>query len=385
MVTATTSTHLGQGVAVVLLCDPVRHPGGGSGCSMSPPYVVHRPPTAPGEAGHSGTVDVAAVLAVLAAGTQGLASSSELRAAGISRSQLSRALVQGQVLRLRPRVYSTAPLPARPLHVVTHDGVSPAYVAQVRCVLLSLGPTAAACGRTAAALRGWGMLVEPSRTVEVAVAHGRSHARAEGVRVHRRRQPSVVDWPPLPGLAPVPVTPAVRTVLDCALTLPLVEAVVVCDSALRSGQVELGDLADALRVLPGTRDARRARRVVALCDPLSGSVLESVFRVRAALAGIEGWVPQRVLCDLPGRHLRVDFCFPAAGLVVEVDGARWHQDLLRDRARDNLLAALGWRVLRFTWAEVVHQPGTVLDTVGEALAVATPGTRLRADQVAEAA
>ena len=66
--------------------------------------------------------------------------------------------------------------------------------------------------------------------------------------------------------------------------------------------------------------------------------------------------------------MRVDFCFEDAGLVVEVDGAKWHQDVGRDRARDNALAVLGWRVLRFAWVEVVHEPAGVLAQVVEALA-----------------
>jgi very-short-patch-repair endonuclease len=94
-------------------------------------------------------------------------------------------------------------------------------------------------------------------------------------------------------------------------------------------------------------------------------VLESVQRVRMVLAGIDGFATQVVLCTTP--VLRVDFCFAAARLVVEVDGARWHPDPARDQRRDNVLAALGWRVLRFTWSEVVHDSARVLDTVRAAL------------------
>jgi len=54
-------------------------------------------------------------------------------------------------------------------------------------------------------------------------------------------------------------------------------------------------------------------------------------------------------------------------LVIETDGARWHPDPPRDQARDNALAARGWRVLRFTWAEVVHEPELVLELLREAL------------------
>lgn len=69
---------------------------------------------------------------------------------------------------------------------------------------------------------------------------------------------------------------------------------------------------------------------------------------------------QLVICDQPGKHVRVDLCFEALGLVVEVDGARWHQDPVGDQVRDNALAVLGWRVLRYTWAEVLHESERVL-------------------------
>ena len=66
--------------------------------------------------------------------------------------------------------------------------------------------------------------------------------------------------------------------------------------------------------------------------------------------------------------LRADFSFPEARLIVEVDGARWHPDARVDRRRDNALACLGWRVLRFGWEEVVHDTPSVLAQVREALA-----------------
>ena len=100
--------------------------------------------------------------------------------------------------------------------------------------------------------------------------------------------------------------------------------------------------------------AQRVKRVLYLADPLSGSVLESVARVKLALAGVSGFATQVVLRSGSRRILRVDFCFAAARLVLEVDGRRFHPDGPRDQDLDNQLAAAGWRVLRFGWADVVH-------------------------------
>lgn len=330
-------------------------------------------------------MDIAALLTAAAARSQGLATRADLQRVGCSDGTLTRAVAGGSLVRVRPRVYALRPLPPRPRFAVTESGPAPAFVLHVRAALLSMGAEATACRRTAAALRGWGMLVEPTRLLEVAVAHGRSRVPAKDVRPVQRRAVERIRLAVGEGTDGLWVTSPVQTVLDCALDLPLVEAVVVCDSALRAGDVTVEELRLAAGRLGGVRDAAKVRRVLELCDPESGSVLESVLRVHLVLAGIEGFSTQRVLRDLPGQHLRVDFCFVAAGLVVEADGVRWHQDPARDQARDNALAGLGWRVLRFTWADVVHDTARVLEDVRAALVCGCPSFHLRGDQVDVAA
>lgn len=330
-------------------------------------------------------VDLVAMLTDLAAASQGLASTAQLQRQGISRSRLTRAVAVGTLVRVCTHVYGLSPLIPLPRFVVTDTGVAPAYVAHVRATLLSLGESATACGRTAAALYGWGLLIEPGRTVEVAVSHGRSHVTLPGVRPVQRRRLGRQKHVALPGTDGVWLTTPVQTVVDCALTLPLLQAVVVCDSALRARAVTVDELLRATSRLAGLRDAAKVRRVVQLCDSESGSVLESVLRVRMVLAGIGGFTSQLVVRDLPGAVLRVDFAFLAQGLVVEVDGVRWHQDPARDQARDNALAALGWRVLRFTWGDVVHDHGRVLEEIAAAVACAAPSFHLASEPAHEAA
>jgi len=120
--------------------------------------------------------------------------------------------------------------------------------------------------------------------------------------------------------------------------------------------------------LSGHRDAARARQVLLLCDPANGSVLETVLRVRMALAGLSGFASQYEVTGPRGQPVfRVDFCAEAVRLEIETDGARWHPDPPRDQARDHALAARGWRVLRFTWAQVVYEPELLLELIREAL------------------
>jgi very-short-patch-repair endonuclease len=53
-----------------------------------------------------------------------------------------------------------------------------------------------------------------------------------------------------------------------------------------------------------------------------------------------------------------------------VDGSAAHDDphaLYRDRLRQNELTALGWTVLRFTWADVVRSPAYVVNAIAHAI------------------
>jgi very-short-patch-repair endonuclease len=68
---------------------------------------------------------------------------------------------------------------------------------------------------------------------------------------------------------------------------------------------------------------------------------------------------------------RVDFLFVAERLVVEADGYAFHADrraYREDRRRGNALQSAGYRVLRFTWEDVVNAPDRVVATVRRALA-----------------
>ena len=62
----------------------------------------------------------------------------------------------------------------------------------------------------------------------------------------------------------------------------------------------------------------------------------------------------------------VDFLWRDHALVVETDGFRYHGNRAAfesDRARDAALQALGFRVLRFTYVQVLERPREVIDRV----------------------
>jgi very-short-patch-repair endonuclease len=71
-----------------------------------------------------------------------------------------------------------------------------------------------------------------------------------------------------------------------------------------------------------------------------------------------------------GRSPRVDFVWPDARVVVEVDGWRAHgtrDAFQRDRATTNALQLAGYVVLRFTHEDLTRRPERVAAQVRAAL------------------
>jgi very-short-patch-repair endonuclease len=61
--------------------------------------------------------------------------------------------------------------------------------------------------------------------------------------------------------------------------------------------------------------------------------------------------------------LVVDFCWPEQRLIVEVDGYAWHNSRRSfevDRQRDVKLTLAGYRVIRITYARIVHDAARLL-------------------------
>ncbi|WP_446429662.1 endonuclease domain-containing protein [Leucobacter sp. 1207-22] len=106
---------------------------------------------------------------------------------------------------------------------------------------------------------------------------------------------------------------------------------------------------------------KRAREVLAATSEFADSGLETFFRLRMQ------WlrVPLRSQTWLHGR--RVDFLL-GDRLVVQIDGGS-HVGAQRDadNAHDAVLAASGYTVLRFGYAQVIHEWPAVQDAVMRAI------------------
>lgn len=238
--------------------------------------------------------------------------------------------------------------------------------------VLTEGPLRAAV----AALRGvashedaarlWGIaLVAPSPVRHVTVARCRSRRTHAGTRVHRADLADVAE------VYGIPVTPVVRTVVDLCRTLPLAQAVAAADSALHQGLVTTAQLLEAAAALAPATGRPQVREAVARTDPRAESVLETLCRLVLEDGGLRPFETQYVVRAGRGTVARVDLAWPDHRLVVEVDGFAFHADRAayrNDRRRGNALVLAGWRVLRFTWEDVVGSPSVVVAKVRAALA-----------------
>lgn len=284
----------------------------------------------------------------------GYSSRHALVARGVTRHSLYRALDAGRLIRLRRGVYG-----------------------------LGLPEGTATVAAAAVALRGvvshdsaallWDLEMVHVPASRVTVARDRSRATFPGVEVFRA---DVGETDVRQGLR---VTSPVRTVLDCARALPLAEAVVIADSALRSGLVTIDELHAAAARTRGD-GAPKARRVAALSDPRCGSVLESWLRILLVEAGL---VPERTQCTIRDENgafvAVVDFAWLRARLIVEADGFEFHRerrDYRKDRRRANSYCRGDWRVLRFSWEDIRFDPDYVIEAVRYELAK-SPSRRRR--------
>lgn len=265
---------------------------------------------------------------------QGVPSWSQLRTA-LTRRQIESALRDGTLTRLGRGSYALA------------GAVDPLRVAA------RLG----GCASHESAARLWFLetLLEPS-AMHVTLPRGRRRRPHRGVVVHW----SDLDEAEVRGR----VTSPLRTVVDCARTLPFREALAIADSALRRGLLEHDDLvrAAATTSAPGVR---AARRVLQAADGRAANPFESGLRAVLLERGVAGFVPQLPV-RVPGLAGCVDLGDPVRRIVLEAEGFEFHgtrQALHRDCRRYTALARAGWAVLRFSWEDVMFDEEWVGESV----------------------
>jgi hypothetical protein len=128
-------------------------------------------------------------------------------------------------------------------------------------------------------------------------------------------------------------------------------------------------LAAALERAPRHRGAARLRALLA--DgyvPTRSEFEDRALDVLAAAGMQRPDVNPKLVLD--GRTVRPDLLWRDRHVVVELDGAAWHDERLAredDAERQALLEAHGYRVLRITWRQLVDHPQQTIARIRAAL------------------
>jgi very-short-patch-repair endonuclease len=279
----------------------------------------------------------------LAARQHGVVTHRQLLSLGFTRHAIQHRIARGRLHAVARGVYAVG----RP--ELTQRG---RWMAAVLCC----GDGGVLSHRSAGEL--WGVYGEGRRPSEV-TAVSPADLRRPGIRVHRR--PSLTD-DDLAVHDGIPVTSIVRTLLDLAtiLTPQQLERAV--------NETDRLDLTDPerLRTALGERAGQRGVRVLrTLLDRRTFRMTDSELE-RRFLPIVDSLGLERPLTRQQVNGFRVDFHWPALGLVVECDGLRYHRtpaQQARDRLRDQAHTAAGLVPLRFTHEQVRYRPHHVRRTL----------------------
>ncbi|MDQ7993832.1 MAG: hypothetical protein AAGC63_11990 [Propionicimonas sp.] len=265
---------------------------------------------------------------------------------GHTRSELTRELKTGRLVRLRRGFLATPP-------DNEWDG---AALQRAAATAPFLGAGTVFARETAASIHGLPLM--PWRTGEVIVYRtGGGHGSVLPTVHARQASLAEADVQRHGGL---PVTSLARTAADLARSLPFEEAVAVVDAALARGLAR----EELLRRASTGRGCRMARRAIEAADPLSESAGESVSRARIIQHGFPLPRLQVEITDASGTLIgRVDFLWEGIGLVGEFDGQVKYGRLVprgsstldvvaAEVVRERALEDAGYRVIRWSWSDL---------------------------------
>ena len=280
-----------------------------------------------------------ATIAALAEAQHGVASRAQLLVMGLTNEDVDRRIRAKRLHRLSQGVFAVGH------RVLTIEG-------RWMAAVLAGGTDAVLSHASAAA--AWELRLVGSGAIHVTIPSDSGRKRRAGIRMHRSGTLTPHDTTVHRG---IPITTPLRTLIDIATTLkgrPLEQAL---DRAEQLHLVDFTDLQHARspslqavlsHYTAGTTPTRSQleERFLQLCDNHGLPRPETNTRIN----GIE-----------------VDFVWRDARLIVEVDGYAFHRSpaaFERDRERDVILTVAGWRVMRFTHAQITRRPAWVAAAIG---------------------
>ena len=288
----------------------------------------------------------------------GLLTRQQLREIGVGDDLVDKWLRVPRLERVHANVYRLA-------------GVPPSWRGDLLAAVLAGGDGALASHRSAAMLHRLDGV--KSAPVEVTCRRNR-RLFPPTVVVHRPVLFLPVDRGVVGG---IPCTSVALTLINLGAVLRPERVEEALDGAVREGLVRLPFLRWRLDEL-----AARGRPGIGVMRALLDkelakrphSVLERRFLRIWEASGLPMPVCQYEIYDETGRLVaRVDFCWPLARLVLEVDGHGTHATRAQraaDNARAIRLDALGYRVIRLTYEQVRDTPEWAVSQVAACLRAA---------------
>lgn len=211
--------------------------------------------------------------------------------------------------------------------------------------------------QSAAAVYDWWLPRRVNAPLEMSVEPGNSIERP-GVRCHRR----VIDAKDLREVDGLLLTSPVRTILDLAAQLPLIDLVVVMDSAMKKKTCTREQLV-ARAHDRGVRGIVMYRRALPLCDGLSESAMETLMRLLIVLSGLPAPRPQvKIYNEFQEFVARADLHAHGVRAAFEYDGGGHDEPVVhaRDMKQWRDLRAAGYEVFPYTAAELFGTPQQIV-------------------------
>jgi hypothetical protein len=224
--------------------------------------------------------------------------------------------------------------------------------------VLACGPGAVLSHRDSADL--WGLRANSRAALDVTVPGRGTRSRA-GIDVHRPRNLSAAYVTHHDG---IPCTTVARTLLDLAEVVKRRQLERACRQAEVLRLLDLRAIDELLERSDGRRGVKPLRAVLAKLAPETAFTRSKLERRLLALRERVGLPRPQVNCwiELPDGGEEVDFAWPERRLAIETDGWETHgtrSAFERDRRRDQRFTLAGWRVVRFTWRQILDDPGEV--------------------------
>ena len=294
-------------------------------------------------------------LSRLSADTLGVFRGRDAVKLGVSRNQLTAFVIAGVVTRELPDTYRLT-------------AVARSNMQHLRAVLLWCGDGAAAAGASAGEI--YALEGVRANKPEIAVFDA-GRRRRDGIVVHRVNDRSSLMLRVHRGFLTTGVEP---TLVALAAALDAEAFEVACEDARRRSLTSIPALtAYTDRFGRGGRmGVTPVRRLLRELDPKypARSTLEVKTRRLLVANGITHFVREFPL-EWSGRRYLYDFAFVRERTILEVNGRRWHGDVVDhefDNEKWSVPGRHGYKIVMATWSKVTRRPDRLVHELAATIA-----------------